>query len=151
LAPAGVVGALLRSEGELDPSAGQLTLHRRSVDLRTVAVVARVNLGGPAVCWLRYRRRPGRVIAPRLVVCPRPVADRLAAVVRRTDSPPGDRSDRGSNRLVRAVFAACGLGALSLVVAFQLLDAVPRVVALWGSAVFGPFGGLFRWSAYWEG
>ena len=68
----------------------------------------------------------------------------LAAVVRRTDSPPGDRSDRGSNRLVRALFAACGLGALSLVVAFQLLDAVPRVGALWGSAVLGTFGGLFR-------
>jgi hypothetical protein len=59
LAPAGVVGALLRSEGELDPSAGQLTLHRHSVDLRTVAVVARLNLGGLASAGYGTAAGPG--------------------------------------------------------------------------------------------
>jgi hypothetical protein len=54
-----VVGALLRNEGELDPSAGQLTLDRRIVDLRTVAVVARLNLGGLASAGYGTAAVPG--------------------------------------------------------------------------------------------
>lgn len=147
----GIVIALLRSEGELDPDAGELTTNGRTVDLGDLAGVSRLDPGPLTLCWLRYPPGTGSSMAPRLVVLPGTVSDRVVAAIEASPRPPTTAAARTrSSRAVQAVLLVLGLGSLAVGGSLSLVESLPLAVALWGGALFGLFGVLFLWLAYAE-
>lgn len=148
----GFLVGLLRTDGELDPAAGTLTVDVHEIDLADLRGAHRLHLGGISVLWLRYAGSPGSAMARRFVVVPDDAADRVLAAIERTDVvSPTQRAASESRPAVRVVLAAFGLGALTLAAGVHLLESVPTNVALYGSILFGFGGAIFLWLAYAEG
>lgn len=143
----GVLAALGRSEGAVDPDAGRVVTDGRPVDLDSLAGVARMDLPRIAVLWLRYPRSAGTAMAPRLLVVPGAMGDRVVASIEEGIDPTAADPDTRSSRTVRLALLVLGLGSLALGVALHLVGPVPPAVALWGSGLFGLFGLLFLWLA----
>jgi hypothetical protein len=146
-----LVASVLRSEGELDPEAGDVTVNGRTADLGTVAGVRALHLGPLAICWLRYERTNSTPMAVRLLTVPGDVVPQLVEAIAVTDAP--DRSteqSRRSSRLAQIVMLVLGLGSLAVGIALFAIGPVPRDVALVGGGLFGVFGVLFTWLAYLE-
>jgi len=143
-----VLAALIRSDGEVDADSGRLVTDGRTVSLESLSGVSRVDLPRLAVLWLRYAGGTESAMAPRLVVVPRHVADRVTASIERgmPNRATGEDPSR-SNRAVRVALVVLGLGSLALGVTLHVLDPVPLSVALWGSGLCGLFGLLFLWLA----
>ena len=143
----GVLTALGRSEGAVDPDSGRVVTDGRPVDLDSLAGIARIDLPRIAVLWLRYPRSAGTAMAPRLLVVPGATADRVVASIEEGIDPTAADPDTRSSRTVRLALLVLGLGSLALGVALHLVGPVPPAVALWGSGLFGLFGLLFLWLA----
>jgi hypothetical protein len=96
---AGFLASAAATRGSYDPATRTLTgrpPQERTVDLDDAAAVRRVDVGETALCWLSYPRGTARIDAPRLLVLPLAVADRVErdVTVAAPERNEGDRAVR---------------------------------------------------------
>jgi hypothetical protein len=145
------VGAhLLSSKGALDPAAGTLTYRERTVSLDRVTGLRRLRLGPFTVGWLSYQRGRSTGTAPRLLVVPPRVAERLAESVAATETVPPGAVDTTTRRVLVGGACLWYLLAAAFLVALRGQGGEAARAAVIPALVLGLFGSLFLWAAYIE-
>jgi len=137
-------GALLMTDGSLDPRAGTLQYGAHEVDLSDVTGVTRRDAAGYALLWLAYDERVG---PSRLIVIPERVVDEVAPVLERTaerEDPPDPQPLALTVTLV-AFGLACLAGSAGLVLLGRSVD--EPAVLYWAATLAAMFGGVFLWIA----
>lgn len=145
------VGAMLQSEGEIDPTERTLTTGDHTVALDTLTGVRRVSAGGLTVHWLSYAAGTASVPTPRLLVLPTPTARTARETLERgIDHAVPETTQSASNQLVQATLGGIGIGFLGGAILLLVIDPFPTGTALWMSSLVGMFGLIFLWAAVTE-